>query len=182
MWRCGNPECNCEGHQRRRVAGDRSGGEELVRILTPMVNEILRSKLRYSRDEWDDVRHTVFLKMFDKLHMWRADCPFCLWVKQIAIREAFNLLRLKQRLKRIPRISDDPDRIVDPKTPPLSPEVWKCIDRTLERLPDHLRLAYDLHVKQEMTIKQTATTLNKSKRAIHYWLDGVRRQLLSCLD
>ena len=183
MWRCKRPECDCEGHQRKCADGDQSAARELVRTLTPMVDEAVRTILRHSQPEdWDDVRQDTFRLVFKKFRTWRGECPFCLWVRQIAIRAAYSQSRLDQRLKRIRPAPDDPDQLVDRKPRPLPPQVWKCIDRTLGQFPDDLRRAYDLHVKQGMTIKETAKTAGTGERTIYLWLDRIKQRLLACLD
>jgi RNA polymerase sigma-70 factor (ECF subfamily) len=183
MWRCGSPECNCEGNRQRCLDGDQASANALATTLTPLVDATLRKLLPYSRpDEREDVRQEVFLRMFKKLRQWKGDRFFCIWVKQIAIRSAYDQMRINRRLKRLSRAADDAERIVDPKPQPLSPEVWKCVDRTLESLDENLRRAYELHVKQGMTVEQTATAMGQSVRNIYNWLAKVRERLLSCLD
>jgi RNA polymerase sigma-70 factor, ECF subfamily len=183
MWRCRSPECDCESHQRRALARDERAAKELARTLTPMVDAVVRKKLPSARrEDCEDVRHDTFLRVFKNLGRWRGDCPFCLWVRQIAIRAAFDQSRRDLRLSRIRMSEDDPDTFVDPQSPPLAPGVWKCIERTVERLPDDQRRAYDLHVTQQKTIEETAKTVGTSQRTIYTWLERIRQRLLACLD
>jgi RNA polymerase sigma factor (sigma-70 family) len=183
MWVCRSPQCDCEGHQRRSLERDESAAKELARTLTPLVDAIVRKKLRSAhREDREDVRHDTFLRVFKNLGQWRGDCPFCLWVRQIAIRAAFDQARRNLRLERIPKFEEDPDELVDPQPPPLGPRVWTCIERTVERLPEDQRRAYELHVKQDQTIAETARTLGTSERTIYTWLERIRKRLLDCLD
>jgi RNA polymerase sigma-70 factor, ECF subfamily len=183
MWLCKSPACDCEGHQQMAMARDQSAARELARTLTPMVDAVARKILDSAhREDREDVRHDTFLRVFKNLGQWKGDCPFCLWVRQIAIRAAFDQSRRNLRQKRIRKSEDDPDTFVDPQSPPLAPRVWRCIDRTLERLPEDQRRAYDLHVKQEKTIAETAKTLGTTERTIYTWLERIRKRLLDCLD
>jgi RNA polymerase sigma-70 factor (ECF subfamily) len=138
--------------------------------------------LPFSPGAWEDVQQETFLRMFRKINRWRAEGDFCQWVLAIATNAAYDQARVEQRRKRIPMDSDAPDAVVDPKTPPLSNAVWKCIDRTAEQLPENLRLTYELHLKQEMTVKQTAACLGKAERTIQYWLKELWERFQSCLD
>jgi RNA polymerase sigma-70 factor (ECF subfamily) len=183
MWLCRSPECDCEGHQRRSLARDESAANELARTLTPMVNAVVRKKLPYAQpDERAEVRQDTFLLVFRNLGQWRGECRFCFWVRQIAIRAAFDQSRRDQRQKRIRKSEDDPDRVIVPQTPPLSPQVWKDIDQTLERLPDDQRRAFEMRVRQDKTIEEIATAIGRSDRTIFTWMERISKRLLECLD
>jgi RNA polymerase sigma-70 factor, ECF subfamily len=180
MWRCGSPDCQCERNQQRYLEGDPAGGDDLVRTLTPMVEAILRRYLRYSPYEREDVRQLTFLNMVKHVRNWRSECPFCIWVKAIAIREALTQLRNDVRRQRPESLP--PVELVDANPPPLPPSVWKCVERTYEQLPPEWRRAYDLHVHQGMTIKKIAEIEGPSERTLHNWLAEIRRRLTACLD
>jgi RNA polymerase sigma-70 factor, ECF subfamily len=183
MWMCKRPECNCDGNQRNCLSGDQASAKALVKTLTPMVEAIVKKKLPFSQPEdRADVRQETFLRVFRSLGGWKGECPFCLWVKQVAIRACYDQSRRDRRLKRIRTATGDPDLEVDPKTRPLSPEVWKCIEQKVERLPDGMRRAYELHMKQGMPIEETAKTVGTSVRTIYNWLDRIKAGFLSCLD
>ena len=140
MWVCRSPECDCERLQRGSLGRDESAANELARTLTPMVDAVVRKKLPYAQpDDLAEVRQDTFLLVFRNLGQWRGECRFCFWVRQIAIRAAFDQSRRDLRQKRLRKSEDDPDRVIVPQTPPLSPQVWKRVDRTLERLPDDQR-------------------------------------------
>jgi RNA polymerase sigma factor (sigma-70 family) len=181
MWLCRRPECNCETNRRRYLDANQVGADELVKTLTPLVAAVIRRILRYSREEHDEVQQIVFLKVFDKLSTWRGESALCFWVKQIAIREAFTQLRIEKRRKRPESLPPD-DKIVDQKTQPLSPEVWKCVERTYNLLLPEKRCVYDLHVSQDMTVEQVAKNVGQSVRTIYIWLAELRERLLVCLD
>lgn len=183
MWRCGSPECDCEGRQKGYLARDQSAAKALVRTLTPLVDAIVQKKLPRTRsDERAEVRQDIFLLVFRNLASWRGECPFCLWVRQIAIRAAYDQSRRNLRVERIGKAPDDPDKLVDPKPPPFGPQIWECIDRTVGRLPADQRRAYELHWKEDKTIEETAKTVGTSVRTIYTWLDRIKLRLLDCLD
>lgn len=183
MWYCGHPECNCKRNWQRCMDGDRSAAEDLARTLTPLVDATVREARRHLQsEEQADVRQDTFFRMLKGLATWRGDCPFCLWVRQIAIRAVVDQSRLNQRLQRLRKAPDSLDGIVDQRTEPLSPQVLKCVQRTFEQIPDDMRRVYELHVIQGKTIEETAKAVGKSVRTIGYWLDKIRKLVLACLD
>jgi RNA polymerase sigma factor (sigma-70 family) len=183
MWRCGSPACNCELNRRRYLDSDQAGAEELVRTLTPMVEAAVRKKLPYAPPEdHADVRQETFLRVFRYIGAWRGECFFCLWVRQVAIRAAYDQARSDRQIGLIPTVTDDPDGVVDWKTEDLSPQVWACIERTVEGLPTDMRRAYEVRTKEGMTLEETAKTVGKSAKTIYNWLQSITIALLDCLD
>lgn len=184
MWQCRSPECECEKHHRSCLEGVRPSAEQLIQTLTPMVAAVIRKKLPYSQaadrqEVWQDTFHSVF----KNLGAWRGDGQgrFCDWVKMIAIRAAYTRGRVEQRLNQIGWDSKKTDEIVASRDP-LTPEVWKCVERTLNQLPKDLRLVYELHTKQGKTVKETAEIMGIQERAVYYKLERVKDRLLACLD
>jgi DNA-directed RNA polymerase specialized sigma24 family protein len=52
----------------------------------------------------------------------------------------------------------------------------------VERLPDKLRRVFELHVKQGVTVEETARTLGTVERTIYNRLERIKQLLLACLD
>ena len=148
-----------------------------------MVDEIVRKKLPFLQPEdRRDVRQDALLKVFKEIGTWRGECPFCFWVRQIAVRAAYDQSRREQRLKRLRKAGPDVEGLVDYRPQPLPTEVFNCVDRILHRLPEDMRAAYELRIVQEKTMEETAQAVGKSVRTITNWLDKVRERVLACLD
>jgi RNA polymerase sigma factor (sigma-70 family) len=74
---------------------DNSAAKELVERLYPVVIKIVRNHLP-RRESEEDLAQEIFLKIFAKLHQYRADMPFEHWVSRISVNTCIDHLR-KQR-------------------------------------------------------------------------------------
>src|SRR5271156_3940218 len=74
---------------------DEEAARELVQRLYPVVIRIVRNHLP-RRESEEDLTQEIFLKIFAKLHQYRADMPFEHWVSRISVNTCIDHLR-KQR-------------------------------------------------------------------------------------
>ncbi len=78
------------------LQGDRRAFEELLaRYEKPVYNVALR--MLRSPEDAQDITQTVFLKAFENLQSYDVSHKFYSWIYRIAINEAINLLRRKDR-------------------------------------------------------------------------------------
>src|SRR6516225_1793023 len=83
---------------------DDAAAAELVEHLYPTVIRIVRNHLP-RRELEEDLAQEIFLKIFAKLHQYRADMPFEHWVSRISVNTCIDHLR-KQRNRPEYRWSD----------------------------------------------------------------------------
>ena len=83
---------------------DQAAAKDLVERLYPAVVRIVRNHLP-RRESEEDLTQEVFLKIFAKLHQYRADMPFEHWVSRISLNTCIDHLR-KQRNRPEYRWSD----------------------------------------------------------------------------
>ena len=83
---------------------DEAAAKELVERLYPVVVRIVRNHLP-RRELEEDLTQEIFLKIFAKLHQYRADMPFEHWVSRISLNTCIDHLR-KQRNRPEYRWSD----------------------------------------------------------------------------
>src|ERR1700730_7462646 len=83
---------------------DQAAAKELVERLYPAVVRIVRNHLP-RRESEEDLTQEIFLKIFAKLHQYRADMPFEHWVSRISLNTCIDRLR-KQRNRPEYRWSD----------------------------------------------------------------------------
>jgi len=83
---------------------DEAAAKELVERLYPVVIRIVRNHLP-RRESEEDLTQEIFLKIFAKLHQYRADMPFEHWVSRISVNTCIDHLR-KQRNRPEYRWSD----------------------------------------------------------------------------
>jgi RNA polymerase sigma factor (sigma-70 family) len=83
---------------------DEGAAKELVEHLYPAVIRIVRNHLP-RRESEEDLTQEIFLKIFARLHQYRADMPFEHWVSRISVNTCIDHLR-KQRNRPEYRWSD----------------------------------------------------------------------------
>src|ERR1700760_4367899 len=88
----------------RARAFDEAAAKKLVERLYPVVIRIVRNHLP-RRESEEDLTQEIFLKIFAKLHQYRADMPFEHWVSRISLNTCIDHLR-KQRNRPEYRWSD----------------------------------------------------------------------------
>src|ERR1700675_4056875 len=71
---------------------DEAAAKELVERLYPVVVRIVRNHLP-RRELEEDLSQEIFLKIFAKLHQYRADMPFEHWVSRISVNTCIDHLR-----------------------------------------------------------------------------------------
>ena len=83
---------------------DQEAARELVKRLYPAVVKIARNHLP-RRESEEDLCQEIFLKIFARLHQYRADVPFVHWVSRVSVNTCIDHLR-KQRHRPEYRWSD----------------------------------------------------------------------------
>src|ERR1700731_1517097 len=71
---------------------DEAAAKKLVEHLYPAVIRIVRNHLP-RRESEEDLSQEIFLKIFAKLHQYRADMPFEHWVSRISVNTCIDHLR-----------------------------------------------------------------------------------------
>ena len=81
---------------RQSIQGERKAFEEIVeRYHRPIYNAAVR--IISDSDEAEDITQMVFMKAFEKLHTFKFDHLLFNWLYRIAINEALNAVRRKER-------------------------------------------------------------------------------------
>jgi RNA polymerase sigma-70 factor, ECF subfamily len=78
------------------AAGDESAARELVERLHPLLWRIVHAHLPRRTDPADLIQE-VLVKMFTRLHQYRADSPFAHWVSRLAVTTCLDRLKHERR-------------------------------------------------------------------------------------
>ncbi len=78
------------------AAGDDAAARELVERLHPMLWSIVQAHLPRRTDPADLIQE-VLVKMFSRLHQYRADSPFAHWVSRLAVTTCLDRLKHERR-------------------------------------------------------------------------------------
>jgi RNA polymerase sigma factor (sigma-70 family) len=76
-------------------AGDEAAGEELIRLLFPVISRIVRVHLPRRDDEGDLVQE-ILMKTFSRLHQYQGTAPLTHWVSRIALTTCLDRLRAQK--------------------------------------------------------------------------------------
>ena len=150
--------------------GDRAEFAQLVDVYSA---PIYRLGLRMLGNEQDaeDVLQNTFLGALTHLHAFEGRSSVLTWLYRIAVNEALMILRRGKPEVNIDDTdsSDDNDQIsptqfVDwgalPEDELLSSEGKQALDTAIQNLPENLRMVFLLRDIQDLSIKDTADTLN----------------------
>lgn len=80
----------------RASSGDEAAARELVVRLHPLLWRIVHAHLPRRTDAGDLIQE-VLVKMFTRLHQYRADSPFAHWVSQLAVTKCLDRLKHERR-------------------------------------------------------------------------------------
>jgi RNA polymerase sigma-70 factor (ECF subfamily) len=168
-------------------SGDRA---EFARLVDAYSAQVYRMALRMLGDNQDaeDVLQETFLKVYKNLSGFEARSSLSTWIYRIAVNEALMLLR-----RRHPEaISVDeefeteggvqePVQIVDWRSLPeedlLSDEGRAILERSIQELPETLKVVFLLRDIQGLSIRETADALDLSETAVKTRLLRARLKL-----
>ena len=80
------------------VGGDSQAFEEIILRYQARVFATVRKYAR-RENEVDDIAQEVFIKVFRKLHTYRAEAPFEHWIMRLTVRTCYDFLQKHQRNK-----------------------------------------------------------------------------------
>ena len=173
-------------------AGDRN---EFAQLVDAYSGPIYRLVLKMLNDQQDaeEVLQETFIKAFQHIGSFEGRSSLSTWLHRIAVNEALMLIR-----RRHPEsISTDAEtetddgemqslQIVDwhelPEDEFLTKEMQGVLDRAIQRLPDTLRVVFLLRDVEDMSVKETAETLNLSDTAVKTRLLRARLRLRDYLS
>ena len=147
--------------------GDTLAFERLYRRHVARIHSLVRRML--SADMADDVAQDVFVRAWQKLHLFRGDSAFGTWLHRLAI----NVILAKRGdlAKQRARFTDDELAFEHIATRPAMPETRMDFEAALAKLPDGAREIFVLHdvegYKHEEIAELLGVTAGTSKSQLH---------------
>jgi RNA polymerase sigma-70 factor (ECF subfamily) len=166
----------------RARAGDRSAYGELVRRFRPAIYAVLLTRL-HDPTEADDVAQEVFLHSMRKLDQLRDARCFGGWLRQIAIRLAFNRLTRHRPLGggAVNRLALVPDDGEGPLEEMIRAEAQERIRASLARLKPVDRAVLEAFYLRNRSLREMSeefdVPLGTVKRRLHTARQRLREQL-----
>ncbi len=148
----------------------------------------MAKQITQNDDDAEDVLQETFLKAYTHLDDFQGNSKFYTWVVRIAVNEALMKLRKRRSDRTVPL--DDPidtgeDEVVreiavwdqNPEDTYSREELGTILDEAVQSLKPAYRTVFILRDIEELSIEETAETLNLSISAVKSRLLRARLQL-----
>ncbi|KPM48138.1 RNA polymerase sigma factor [Jiulongibacter sediminis] len=127
--------------------GDRQAQYKLYKLYSrAMLNTCLRFVKQ--QEEAEDVLQEAFIDAFTKIHSFRMESSFGLWLKQIVVNKSINHLRAKKL--ELVDIEDHQYKIEEPESLGIDESELEyrveTVSRALEMLPDGYRTVLNMYL------------------------------------
>jgi RNA polymerase sigma-70 factor, ECF subfamily len=160
----------------RAAAGDAAAFERIYHRHVPRVHGMCRRML--SGEEADDVTQEVFIRVWEKLSLFRGDAAFGTWLYRLAVNVI--LARRQSRTTYRARFGGDPE-VIPLATRRDRPDLRLDVEAAIEALPEGAREIFVLHDVEGFTHEEIAGMLHvsagTSKSQLHRARMSLRRYL-----
>jgi RNA polymerase sigma-70 factor (ECF subfamily) len=166
---------------RRCLEGEREAFEMLFeRYRQP----VFALTLRYSgdSDEADDLLQDVFLKVFERLHLFKFRSAFSTWLYRIAVNTSLDRRRWRKRREEPPPDWEPTPGTTAPDIQLDQERLREVLDEALQELPEHFRLVVILKDMQDFPYEDIASILGISRGTVASRLNRGRRALRKVLE
>lgn len=176
----------------RRVArGDQVAFERLMRRYNRRLYRLARAILK-DPAEADDVLQDVYLSAYRSLRQFRGDAALSTWLSRLVLNECSGRLRRNNRRRNIipmvsstnsPEVetvaakdSDLPDQAIG------RAQLRDLLEHKLDELPEPFRLVFVMRSVEELSVQETAQTLDipeDTVRSRHFRARSLLREALA---
>lgn len=150
-------------------AGDREALNELVSFYWQPIYRFVAYKIG-NLDEAQEITQETFLRAFRSLPSYKqTGNAFKTYLSRIAINLLYDTWRQKGRSPILTDISEYKELSTQeeqPDTIAISQERRKTIAELLKKLPNDQRQTIQLRIIDELSVKQTAASMEKSEAAV----------------
>lgn len=161
------------------ITGLQSGNEYFFSLLMDRYKTYVLNicyKFLFNREDAEDTAQEVFAEIYLSIAKFRRDSSLSTWIYQVAVRKSLDLIRKKNRKKRIgflknlvgiEEAADEPsgneympDEILNTK------QMLDIFRAAMEKLPESQRIAFALSKMEDMNIKEITGIMNLSEQAV----------------
>ena len=187
------PELDDAGLVARVLAGDPAAFELLMRRHNRRLYRIARSMLRDAA-EAEDVLQDAYLAAFQSLSAFRGEASLATWLSRVVANQCLARMRRQARRDNIlpmvpmggPDEQEGPAMAADDKDTPdralLRAELRAVLERKLDELPEAFRTVFVLRSVEELSVEETARSLNLPEatvRSRHFRARSMLRESLA---
>ena len=174
--------------------GDGSAFREIMRRYNQRLYRVARGIVR-DEAEAEDVLQEAYVRAFAALGEFRGDSGLPTWLTRIVMNEAFGRMRQRrptEALEAVDRAIEQGDtRVImfpgvqaspSPEVAAARAEVRRLLEAAIDDLPESFRLVFMMRDVDEMSIEETATSLDIRPETVKTRLHRARRLLRKNLD
>jgi RNA polymerase sigma-70 factor, ECF subfamily len=159
------------------LAGDADAFRKLVERHYQMVLKVAYRALG-SVPAAEDCAQDVFIKVHQKLHLYRADRPFIRWLHRVTANTVTDVIRRRRiDLSFDNLLHEAPSAVGDPAEAAAARERRMAVRGALADLPARLRDTIVLQVFHELSYQEIAQVLNIPTGTVMSRIHNAKRQL-----
>jgi len=169
----------------RAAAGDRRAFERLYR---QHVNRVfsLCARMVADRDRAEELTQDVFVRAWEKLHLFRGESSFSTWLHRLAVNLVLNARKTESRTRSRFEENDDDAGGMDARPGvvgmPLAPGDLLDLEEAIEKLPPGARRVFVLHDVEGYKHEEIAAMLGVTSGATKAQLHRARLLLREALN
>lgn len=171
--------------------GDETALAPLVDKYKRMVHR-LALQITKNYEDANDVMQETFIKVYQSIHTFRQEAAFETWVYRIAVNEALNFVKRRERRRESPLCTTDESEYDpsvrykaelanDPQINAEKTELRHWVTKAVNSLSLKHRIVVILHELEGLTHAEIASILNCSEGTVRSRLHYARKQLRTLL-
>ena len=171
--------------------GDETALAPLVEKYKHMVHR-LALQITKNHEDANDVMQETFIKVYQSIHTFRQEAAFETWVYRIAVNEALNFVKRRERRRESSLETTDESEFNtetlrkaeinnDPEIQAEKAELRHWVTKAVNSLSLKHRIVVILHELEGLTHAEIASILNCSEGTVRSRLHYARKQLRSLL-
>lgn len=171
--------------------GDETALAPLVEKYKRMVHR-LALQITKNHEDANDVMQETFIKVYQSIHTFRQEAAFKTWIYRIAVNEALNFVKRRERRRESPLSTTDEseydpsvrqkaEMANDPQLNAEKTELRHWVTKAVNSLSLKHRIVVILHELEGLTHAEIASILNCSEGTVRSRLHYARKQLRSLL-
>ncbi len=171
--------------------GDETALAPLVEKYKRMVHR-LAMQITKNHEDANDVMQETFIKVYQSIHTFRQEAAFETWVYRIAVNEALNFVKRRERCRESPietteesefhpNVRRKAEMANDPQIQAEQVELRHWVTKAVNSLSLKHRIVVILHELEGLTHAEIASILNCSEGTVRSRLHYARKQLRTLL-
>jgi RNA polymerase sigma-70 factor (ECF subfamily) len=173
------------------AAGNQTTFEQIMRRYNRRLYRLARATLRDDA-EAEDALQDAYIAAFRNLHSYKGDAALCTWLSRLVLNECMGRLRRTARRNNIAPIFSPPNQesletmatstLESPEATTMRAQMRTVLEHKIDGLPEALRLVFVLRSVDELSVEETAASLDLSEATVrtrHFRARSLLRESLA---